>query len=151
MTGRYLVVGLGHPDRGDDGVGRAVAHAVRALGVAGVDVVEHDDPIGLLDLWPDYAHVVVVDAVRSGDPAGTVRVHDLLTASLPVASGTSSHAFDLAGTVELARSLDRLPSKLVLVGVEGASFALGEMLSPAVRAALDEAVDTVLAALTSDS
>ena len=62
-----LVVGVGNPDRGDDGVGPVVAARVAALGLPGVRVVRcrRTDPAarpvgGRVD-------VVVVDAVR-GDP-----------------------------------------------------------------------------------
>lgn len=143
-----LVVGLGHPDRSDDGIGRVVARTVAALGLSGVRVVENDDPIRLLDLWSGHLRVVVIDAVRSDEPAGTVRVHDLLSRALPpLVVGTSSHALDLAGTVELARALGQLPTSLLLVGVEAATVAVGDVLSPAVRAAVEDAARAVVGAL----
>ncbi len=143
-----LVIGLGHPDRGDDGIGRLVARAVAALGLPAVQVVEHDDPIRLLDRWSSPDQVVLVDAVRSGEPVGTVQVHDLLSLSLPpVRSAASSHALDLAGTVELGRALGQLPRRLFLVGVEADTVAVGADLTPAVRAAVDEAVQAVVGAL----
>jgi hydrogenase maturation protease len=139
-----LVVGLGHPDRGDDGVGRVVAAAVAALALPAVLVLELDDPAALLDLWTGAPLVVVVDAIRSGHPPGTVHVSDLLTTSLPHPSiGTSSHALGLTGTVELGRALGELPERLVLVGVEAETFAVGAPLSVPVRAAVEPAVAAV--------
>lgn len=149
-----LLVGLGSPDRGDDAVGPAVARAVSAAGLAGVRVVEHEDPTALLDLWRDHRLVVVVDAVRTGDAAGTL--HQLETGEGAVAlpqstwAGTGrggTHAFGLASAVELARALHRLPTRLVVVGVEAAGFEHGAPLSDPVAAAVPLAAARVRAIL----
>jgi hydrogenase maturation protease len=49
----------------------------------------------------------------------------------------------LAETVELARVLGRLPARTVVFGIEAASFAIGEALTPAVA----EAAASVAAAV----
>ncbi len=151
-----LVVGLGHPDRGDDGVGVLVARRVEELALPGVTVVDHHDPTALIDLWAGYAPVVVVDAVRSGAPAGTV--HRLVAGTgepaLPAAAWAASrrggtHAFGLAAAVALARALHRLPERLVVIGVEAASYGHGAPLSAAVASAVPLAVDRVLEEVSS--
>ena len=75
-AGRVLVVGLGSPDRGDDGIGPLVAAAigreVAERGLVGVHVVEHEDPTAVVDLLAPagamgaWSALVVIDAVRSG-------------------------------------------------------------------------------------
>lgn len=155
MTGREaLVVGLGSPDRGDDAVGSEVARAIATRGLPGVRVLEHEDPTGLLDLWADHDLVVVVDAVRSGGPPGAV--HQLETGDgAPTMSPRAwsatgrggTHAFGLATAVELARALHRLPARLVIVGVEAASFDYGAPLSGPVADAVGPAAARVLAVL----
>ena len=72
--GAVLVVGLGSPDRGDDAVGGDVARAVAALALPDVEVVEHEDPTDLIELFSGRSLVVVVDAVLSGTATGAVRV-----------------------------------------------------------------------------
>ncbi|HEY0952828.1 hydrogenase maturation protease [Nocardioides sp.] len=145
-----LVVGLGHADRGDDGVGVVVARRVAELDLPDVVVVDHHDPTALIDLWAGHAPVVVVDAVRSGAPPG--RVHRLVVGTnepaLPAASWEASgrgstHGFGLAAAVALARALHRLPERLVVIGVEAASYRHGEPLSAAVAEAVPEAVELV--------
>ena len=42
---------------------------------------------------------------------------------------------------------EELPKELVLIGIEGAAFGLGEDLSPAVRAAIPQAIETLNQAL----
>ncbi|HET7761634.1 MAG TPA: hydrogenase maturation protease [Phycicoccus sp.] len=151
-----LVVGLGSPDRGDDAVGMHVARAVAARGDPRVEVLEHEDPTDLVELWTGRGRVVVVDAVCSGAGAvpGDVRVLETGAGLDPLPedawAGTGrggTHAFGLATAVELARALHRLPERVTVVGVEAARFEHGAGLSPAVAAAVPGAVDTVLATL----
>ncbi len=141
-----LVIGLGSPDRGDDAVGLLVARRVALLGLPGVAVVEHEDPTGLIDLWGGSDLTVVVDAVRSGAPAGTLMIMEAGADADPLTEHAwdrtgrgGTHAFGLAAAVELARALHRLPARLVLVGVEVAAVEHGAALSAPVQSALDVA------------
>lgn len=154
MTPVQRVIGLGSPDRGDDGVGLEVARRVASLGLPGVEVSEHEDPTGLIDLWHGSELAVVVDAVCSGAPAGTVVVLEAGADAVPLVDSAwartgrgGTHAFGLAAAVELARALHRLPRRLVLVGVEAAQLEHGTPLSDAVAGALESAVVAVLTAL----
>ncbi|MBJ7357820.1 hydrogenase maturation protease [Nocardioides sp.] len=144
-----LVVGLGSPDRGDDAVGRAVARSV-ALLLPGVVVVDHEDPTSLLDLWDGHDPVVVVDAVRSGSPAGTLHRVETGAGGAPVSPGAwartghgGTHAVGLSEMVELGRALGRLPARLVVVGIEAECFDHGVPLTPRVAEAVPEAAARV--------
>lgn len=141
-----LVAGLGQRDSGDDAIGPDVAAEVESLGLPGVTVIRQSDPLALLDA-PDGAAladlVIVIDAIRSGQPPGTLHVVDAARGPLPEWTGASTHAFGLAAAVELARALGRLPARLVIVGVAAGQFRLGEPLSPAVRAAVGPASQAV--------
>jgi hydrogenase maturation protease len=131
-----LIAGIGNPWRGDDAAGLVAA---RRLGEAlpGVRVVEVEgDPAALLDLWAGAELAIVVDAVRSGAPPGTI--HRLDASALPAGlRSASTHALGLADAVELARALDRLPARVELYGIEGARFEPGEALTPAVARAVE--------------
>lgn len=142
-----LVIGMGNSDRGDDAVGIDVAGRVRALAPDGVDVVVTDDPASLLDLWAGADDVVVVDAVVSDAPAGSVVRVDVATTGLPGHGWGSagSHAFGLGAAVELSRALGSLPRSLVLVGIGIDATDPGAGLSPAVAAAVDTAAHAALA------
>ena len=149
-----LVVGLGSPDRGDDAVGVAVAERVASLGPSGVDVLVHEDPTDLVELWSGRSVAIVVDAVCSGARAGTVHVLEtgaaggrLLPSTWAATGRGGTHALGLATAVELARALHRLPPRLVVVGVEGAGFDHGAPLSPEVADAVSGAVAAVVKAL----
>jgi hydrogenase maturation protease len=149
-----LVIGLGSVDRGDDAVGPEVARAVAAGVLPEVRVIEHEDPTALLDLWAGHDPVVVVDAVCSNGPAGAVHVLETGEGTPPLpqrawsgAGRGGTHAFGLAAAVELARALHRLPPRLVVIGVEAASFEYGAPLTAPVAAAVPVAAARVLAVL----
>ena len=149
-----LVVGLGSADRGDDAVGPEVSRAVAERDIPGVRILEHEDPTGLLDLWSGHDTVVVVDAVRSGGPVGSI--HQLETSNgaprIPERAWSATgrggtHAFGLAAAIELGRALHRLPARLVVIGVEADSFEYGAPMTAPVAAAVQAAADRVLAVL----
>jgi hydrogenase maturation protease len=142
-----LVVGIGHPDRGDDGIGPRVSERVRELLPPEVDVVSvRGDLFALLERWRDADTVLVVDAMRSGAEPGTVRRIDVDDGGIrgELASFASTHSIDLKEAIELARSLHRLPRRLILYGVEAACFELGEGLSPPVERAIEGVIARIL-------
>ncbi len=159
MSGRAVVVGMGNDYRRDDGVGPVVARLVAARlehgGHPGVDVIAGvPDPLDLLGRWDAADVVVVVDAVRSGAPGGTVSVIELsgtattarpATAGPPGSRATSTHGIGIVTALRLARAIGQAPERVVMVAVEGDEFGRGEGLGPAVSAAVPEVVGRVLA------
>jgi hydrogenase maturation protease len=131
-----LFIGVGNDHRRDDGAGLAVARSLRLIASPEITVVEHaGDLTALLDLWESRACVYVADAMRSGDPPGTVHRYEWPSVTLPAAAFRSmTHEVGLREVLELGRALGRLPARLVLFGIVGANFDHGEGLSPAVAA-----------------
>lgn len=140
-----LVVALGHPDRGDDAAGWLVADLLQPA----TDVVVRripGDPSRLLEdpLWSTADHVVVVDAVRTGAPPGTVHRWSVAALLRPgAATSGDTHGLGLVGTLALADALGRLPADLTIVGIEAARFHVGTPPSPEVRAAVEPAAALV--------
>lgn len=132
MTPERLVIGIGNPDRGDDAAGVWVARKVH-----GGRVIEWADCSVLMDLWDSHDDVIIVDAMSSGRPPGTVRRFDALSERLPATVFPSSHAFGVAETIELARSLGRLLERLTVYGIEVADLELGMQLSDEVADAVE--------------
>lgn len=141
---KTVVIGIGHPFRGDDSVGPAVAEAVAALNLPDVvTLAHHGEGTDLMERWQGFGTVIVVDATRSGAPPGTIRQWDG-SAPLPAALfPKGSHVFGLAEAVEMARLLGRLPPRLTVIGIEGADFTMGACLSAAVGAAIATAADLI--------
>jgi hydrogenase maturation protease len=145
-----LVVGIGNPARGDDGIGPLVAGRVARLCLPGVDVVADCQPLALVEHLAGHADVVVVDAARSrgGHPPGTV--HVVRVGATPLPSGDpvlGSHGLGVVEAIELARALGRLPERLTLVGVEARGVDVGASVSEQVRDCLEDAVRAVVEAL----
>jgi hydrogenase maturation protease len=144
------VVGCGNPLRGDDAVGLDVARAVASRMPAGLDVFElTGEPTRLLEMWAGYDLAFVVDMVRSGAPPGTVHWIDVTGRDPPVdLLRGSTHHVGLADVVALARVLDRLPTRLVLVGIEGSQVDTGRALTGDVRHGADNVVDRLVRAIS---
>src|SRR6266536_5749417 len=151
-AGRVKLIGLGDPLRPDDAAGIEVARRVRAAAPTDVDVIElRGDPIALLDAWRDAPLAIVVDTVRAGTAPGTVyRLEVGERLRLPDRRDRhSSHALTLGDLVELARALDRLPHRLVIIGIEGSEAGMGAGLSAPVQAAVEAVATAMLEDLTS--
>ena len=144
MTRPPIVIGIGNPDRGDDAVGVQVARQVAAERLD-VLTLEFEDPSEALDAWEPEDIVVLTDAISSGGDPGHIHVVDVVEQKLPAGnwSAAGTHAFGLAAMVELARSLNLMPRKLVVVGIEAGQFDHGAPMSEAVQAAVPAATDAV--------
>jgi hydrogenase maturation protease len=141
------VIGVGNEYGSDDAAGLVVARRLRERGVEAME--QEGEPIALLEAFAGLDAVVLVDAVRSGAAPGTVHRLDASDEPLPARlfGSPSTHAVGVGEAVELARALDRLPSRVLVFGLEGERFEAGTTLSPAVEAAVEPLVDTILAEL----
>jgi len=140
MNAAALVIGYGNPLRGDDGVGPRVAQTLAST--KGVEVrVCHELVPELADDLRGRTVAVFVDATASL-AAGVVAGRALTASEAEPASGLT-HRFSPATLLAMAEALYGATPRAFLVTIGAASFALGEALSPAVEAALPEAVATV--------
>lgn len=122
-----LVLGVGHPDRGDDAAGALVARALDGTPGIVARVVSGDPSQLLTDpLWDTADRVVLVDTVRTGHRPGTVHqwAGQRLLEHLP-ATGGGTHDLGVATTLHLAAALGRLPATLTVIGIEGVCFDVG--------------------------
>lgn len=139
-----LIIGIGNDYRSDDAVGHAIARRLMS-DANGVQVREESGECGaLMDAWGDADYVILVDAVESGAPPGTIQRFDANAHGIPSEFfHYSAHGFGVSESIELARALGRLPAHLIVYGIEGKTYALGTELSPEVRRAADEVVRRV--------
>lgn len=142
---RVVVVGIGNRFRGDDAAGPEVARLVDAR-APGVTAVEQDgEATRLIDAWSDADVCYVVDAIRTDSAPGTIHRLDVDGGSLDDhRARASSHGIALGDAVDLARALERLPGRLVLIGIEGVAFEHGEPMSGAVAVAVEEVARAIL-------
>jgi hydrogenase maturation protease len=141
-TPAIKVIGIGNDWRGDDAAGLLVARRLRQENLPHVEISENPGTAGALaDAWKDAGQVIVVDAVSSGGQPGTIYRFNALApgAAFPVSRSASSHGWGLSEALALGRLFQELPPILIIYGIEGKNFTLGEALSPAVAAAIPEA------------
>lgn len=129
-----IFVAVGNPFRGDDGAGTAILRHLRKDIPAGVTVLEETgDGVELFEVWKGVNAVILVGAVQSGAPPGTIHRFDAAAEKLPSwFSHSSPHTFGVAEAIELARSMGELPPRLIVYGIEGLDFSAGTELSPEV-------------------
>ena len=141
-----LIIGMGNRLRGDDAAGPAVA---KSLGDEGLPAMEYaGEGSRLMALWENTDRVIIVDAMRGGFQPGTIQRFDGIHERLDEAAFVHfSHEIGVAAGVELARALGRLPDRLIVYGIEGRRFELGEAMSPEVVSAVKETVRRIIGEL----
>lgn len=140
-----IVVGIGNPDRGDDGVGPLVVEKLRVRLPDDVAAFVHSgEATALLGTISEAGAAYLVDASHSSAPAGTIQRIDVNTEALPdLEFGLSTHGFGLAGAVELGRVLGQLPPRCVVFAIEAGTFDAGSEISPDVVTAADAVVEAI--------
>lgn len=142
------VVGIGNEFRGDDAAGVLVVRKLKGKVPAAVRTTElTGDQSDLLELMRDTDAMIIVDAVRSSSSAGTVFRVDASQDPIPGDFFSfSTHSFDAAQAVELARVLEILPKEVVFYGIVGKEFSFTSKLTSDVK----EAVAIVQASVLKD-
>jgi hydrogenase maturation protease len=144
---KILVLGLGNPDRGDDGVGAIIARSLAGRLPLGIEIRSRGgDMLSLVEDWAGFDAVICVDAAAPVGAPGRIHRIDAMTGTLPrdLTPG-SSHAFGLADAVELARVLRYAPQSIVVYAVEGRCFDAGVAVTPEVAAAAATVTEMVVA------
>lgn len=141
------VLAVGREDAGDDAAGPLALASVAARAGAGVAIVHCDDePMTLIEAWEGAALAILVDAMASGAPPGTVARFDVTAAPLPahVRPPVSTHGIGVHEVIELARALRRMPARLVVWGIEAADTRHGARATRAVLAGVERAAAAIV-------
>jgi hydrogenase maturation protease len=153
---QVLVVGLGNPILGDDGIGWRVAEAVEEALLLeeevknpAVEVACYSlGGLSLMERLIGYDQAILIDAVQTGfGKAGSL--YDLELDDLPdLSTGhlTAAHDTSLQTALKLGREMGAsLPSEIRIVGIEAEKvYDFSDTLSPEITASLPEAVNLVL-------
>lgn len=157
---KTLIIGLGNPILGDDGVGWVVAeqvqksldHRPQKMDIGSeveVDFVSLGG-LSLMERLTDSELVILIDSIYTGKkPIGSVS-HFSLDALPDLMAGHSASAHDtsLKNALNVGRSMKiDLPEdrNVIIVAIEAKSvYDFSQELSPEVAGAVPEAVSTVL-------
>jgi hydrogenase maturation protease len=145
---KTLVVGLGNPILGDDGIGWCVAESVRAR----VPEVEVDcqalGGLSLMERLVGYDRVIIIDAIQTQDgQIGDVTCFPLQALpDLSTGHSTAIHDTSLQTALKLGKAMGaKLPQEVIVVAVEAERvYDFSEELSPAVAQSIPEATQAVI-------
>ncbi len=122
--GSIRLLELGHHDGGADPAGA--------------------DPAGADPAGADPAGVEAGGVEAGGVEAGGVEAGGVEAVSTGMRSPPSTHGLGIAAVFRLARAVGRAPRRVVVVGIEGGDFGIGEGLTVPVRRSVSEAVEAVM-------
>lgn len=147
---RKVVLGLGNLLNRDEGLG------VQALKLLDAQLGEQSDVelldggvlgLNLLMIVEECSHLLILDAVNVGKPAGTVV--ELRKEQIPLYSGVkmSQHQVTFQEVLGLANMRGFLPENLHLVGIQPEDLSIGLELSKTIENELPEVVRRACAVL----
>ena len=142
-----LVLGLGNPLLGDEGIGVRVVGELRELELPdGVELADGGTSgLGLIGLMEGYQRVIIVDAADMGRPPGCVvrftpSEAQFKTEETPL----SLHQMGLVETLALAEALEVAPAEVVIIGIQPGQMEGVVGLSPEVEGAIPQVIRMVL-------
>lgn len=143
---KVLLIGIGNEYRSDDGIGLVIARKIRERQPPSVSVKEESgEGAALIEAWQGYKNVILVDAISSGAKPGTIHKIDARKETVPAKFfHYSTHTFSVAEAIELARTMNMLPPRLLVYGIEGASFTAGINIMPIVLKSSNKVVEQIL-------
>lgn len=157
---KTLIIGLGNPLLGDDGIGWRVAEEVERRLAKAIETseisIEVDYSAGgglsLMERLVGCTEAILIDAIDIGrGPIGSVYRYALDELPNQFAGHTSStHETNLQMALQVGRALGAaLPDRVTVIAIESPHvYDFTEELSPPVAAALPQAIDMVLQQLT---
>ena len=148
---RVVVLGLGNPLYGDDGLGPEVVAELERRYTFGPEVELVDGGtagLALLGYVEDTSHLLLIDAVLApGKRAGDLVLDEGRELAAPGKMKLSEHQVEVAEVLGLAAWRGRLPERCELVGAVPGRLAAGQGLSPEVRAVFPEVLRAVATCL----
>lgn len=140
-----LVIGLGNPLMGDDGLGLVALERLREEGVPN-GVTLADGGTWGLNLLPmiEAAHrVLFIDAVNGGMKPGQVAILEREVIPRFLQTKLSPHQIDLREVLAVAEFRGTLPAEMVVCGMEPESVEMRTELSPVAQSRLADLVTAV--------
>ena len=142
-----LILGLGNPLQGDDGIGCRVAQELEKRELPNdVEVMDGGTPgVGLLNFFEGRKCVIIVDAAEMGIAPGEFRRFTPREITLTGSQERFSlHRSGVADALALARELKIELPEIIFFGVQPASVEWRDALSPQVQAAVPRVIGAIL-------
>ena len=150
--GQTVVIGLGNPLMGDDGLGlTALARLHERWNVPReVELVDGGTwGMNLLPIIEDAERVLLIDAIDTGVTPGTEVVIALEQLPRYFATKISPHQVDLRDVLAVAELRGTLPQQMTAIGLQPAAVELSNELSDVLSGRLEDLVSSVVRLLGS--
>jgi len=139
---RTIVIGLGSPLMGDDGLGIVALERLRPFAPDTVELIDGGTwGMNLLHLVESADRLLLLDAIDAGKAPG--EPIELVDHEVPryFAAKLSPHEIDLRDVLALAELRGALPGEIVALGVQPGEVQMGTELTAPVAAAIDALVE----------
>ncbi len=147
MPDSTMILGLGNPILGDDGIGCAVAESIRNIvgAVPGITVLSASvSMIRLVDEIAGYQRLIIIDSITTGqvEPGELREIEFKQNSSLPV----SAHHFSIDQLQSIGDALGlSMPENVKVYGIEIIQpEEYGDRLSPALNRLLPELSEEII-------
>ena len=163
---KILVIGLGNPILGDDGVGWKVAEAVLGFLASTPPLLHKGDGnnievdcaslggLSLMERMIGYDRVILIDSMKTGgNIVGSVKAFPLAALENPrLGHSASAHDTSLLTALQSAQTMKlAVPARVHVVAIEiNSVYDFSESLSPEVERAVPIAAQRVLQMLKDD-
>ena len=144
---KVLVMGVGSILMTEEGIGiRAVEELDKRYRFPeNVEILDGGTSgIELLSYISGKDYLIIIDAIKSGNPPGTVLRVEGEDVPARFRTRISPHQLGISDLLAAATLTDEMPKQLVLFGIEPKEIVLGIGLSTEVRANLDRLIQVVV-------
>jgi hydrogenase maturation protease len=152
---KTIVIGIGNPILGDDGVGVHVANELKKQ--LQDPTITIDEAItggmNLLDLILGYDKAIIIDAVKT-ENGKKGEVKRIPLGNFSTMHSCNPHDVSLSEAIEMAKKMgeNRIPKEIIIIGVimKEIPCQFGEKLSNRIAAAVPKAVNMTLKEINGD-
>jgi len=147
MAHKIAIIGIGNLLLQDEGIGVHIINQLKGLQLP--DNVEVFDcgtgGLSILALLDGFDIVVVVDAVKAGGEPGTIYRFrlDKTKTDNRLKGMISFHELDFVTAVEIGRKAYKLPSEMVMIGIEPKTIEIGLALSLEVKRSIPKVIGLI--------
>ena len=146
---KTIILGIGNPILGDDGVGVHVANELKKQ-IQNPSITIDEAITGgmnLLDLILGYDKAIIIDAVKTKDGENG-EVKRIPLGNFSTMHSCNPHDVSLIEAIEMAKKMgeDRIPKEIIVIGImmKEIPCEFGEKLSKKIAMAVPKAVDLTL-------
>ena len=152
---KTIILGIGNPILGDDGVGVHVANELKKQ-IQNPNITIDEAITGgmnLLELILGYDKVILIDAVKKKDGENG-EVTRIPLSNFSTMHSCNPHDVSLIEAIQMAKKIgeDRIPQEIIVIGVmmKEIPCEFGEKLSKNIATAVPKAVDMTLNEINED-